>query len=48
MAPTKLHGFGSQLVNRSMAAQLGGAIDFGWSDEGVVVTLQMRKDRLAT
>jgi hypothetical protein len=30
-----------------MTAQLGGAIDFDWSDEGVVVTLRMMKDRLA-
>jgi len=47
VAPTKLEGFGSQLVHRSMAAQLGGAISFDWSDEGVVVILRMSKDRLA-
>jgi two-component sensor histidine kinase len=48
VVPTKLHGFGSQLVNRSMAAQLGGTIDFDWSDEGVVATLRMNKERLAS
>jgi hypothetical protein len=30
-----------------MAAQLGGAISFDWSDEGVVVILRMSKDRMA-
>jgi len=34
-------------VNRTVAAQLGGAIAFDWSLEGVVVTLRMSKDRLA-
>src|SRR3954452_15755869 len=47
MAPVKLQGFGSKLVHRSMAAQLGGAIHFDWSEEGVVVTLRMSKSRLA-
>jgi two-component sensor histidine kinase len=46
-APAMLDGFGSKLVERSMAAQLGGAIAFDWSEEGVVVTLRMSKDRLA-
>jgi two-component sensor histidine kinase len=47
MAPVKLQGFGSKLVHRSMAAQLGGTIAFDWSEEGVVVTLRMSKSRLA-
>jgi two-component sensor histidine kinase len=47
-APAKLHGFGSKLVHRSMAVQLGGAIDFDWSEEGVVATLRMSKNRLAS
>src|SRR4051812_15933127 len=46
--PTKLDGFGSKMVHRSMAAQLGGVIAFDWSPEGVVVTLRMSKDRLAS
>ena len=37
VAPVKLQGFGSKLVHRSMAAQLGGTIAFDWSQEGVVV-----------
>ena len=35
-APAKLEGFGSKLVHRSMAAQLGGTIAFDWSAEGLV------------
>src|SRR3982751_6388029 len=44
-APIGLIGFGSKLVHRSMSTQLGGAIAFDWSEEGVVVTLRMSKDR---
>jgi two-component sensor histidine kinase len=47
VAPAKLEGFGSKLVHRSMAAQLGGVIAFDWSQEGLVVTLRMSKERLA-
>jgi two-component sensor histidine kinase len=47
VAPTKVEGFGSKLVHRSMAARLGGTIAFDWSEEGVVVTLRMSKHRLA-
>jgi two-component sensor histidine kinase len=47
IAPAKLAGFGSKLVHRSMAAQLGGSIAFDWSQEGLVVTLRMSKERLA-
>jgi len=47
VAPAKLEGFGSKLMHRSMAAQLGGTIIFDWSEEGVVVTLRMSKARLA-
>ena len=46
-APATLEGFGSKLIHRSMSTQLGGAIAFDWSEEGVVVTLRMSKDRLA-
>jgi two-component sensor histidine kinase len=46
-APANPDGFGSRLVRRSMAAQLGGGITFDWSEEGVVATLQTSKDSLA-
>jgi two-component sensor histidine kinase len=47
VTPVTSRGFGSELVRRSMAAQLGGSIAFDWSAEGLVVTLRMGKDRLA-
>ncbi len=40
-------GFGSKLITRSMSAQLGGSLAYDWSPGGVIVTLRMRKDRLA-
>jgi two-component sensor histidine kinase len=46
-ASASIAGFGSSLIQRSMAAQLGGAIAFDWSGEGVVVTLRMSKDLMA-
>jgi len=46
VAPVTALGFGSKLVHRSMAAQLGGTIVFDWADEGLVVTLRMSRDRL--
>ena len=46
-APIKPQGFGSKLVHRSMAAQLGGTIVFNWAEEGLLVTLRMSKSRLA-
>jgi two-component sensor histidine kinase len=48
VAPAKLSGFGSKMVNRSMSTQLGDSIDFDWSREGVVATLRMSKRQLAT
>ena len=47
VAPTLLDGFGSKLVHRTMAAQLGGAIAFDWSEEGLVATVRMSKDRMS-
>lgn len=39
-------GFGSKLVNRSIANQLGGTIAFDWPVTGAVVTLRMNRARL--
>jgi two-component sensor histidine kinase len=44
--PVAPQGFGSKLIHRSMAAQLGGSIAFDWSAEGLVATLRMSKDRI--
>jgi two-component sensor histidine kinase len=46
-APLAPVGFGSELIRRSMAHQLGGSIAFDWSAEGLIVTLQMQRDRLS-
>ncbi|MET0709942.1 MAG: HWE histidine kinase domain-containing protein [Tardiphaga sp.] len=48
IAPVGVGGFGSKLVARSMTAQLGGSIDRQWLPEGVVVTIKIDKDRLAS
>jgi len=45
--PPQMAGFGSTLVRRSISDQLGGSIDYDWQPSGLVVTLHMRKDRLA-
>jgi two-component sensor histidine kinase len=47
VAPPGTGGFGSKLVQRGMAAQLGGSIAADWQQDGVVVTLRMTKDRMA-
>jgi two-component sensor histidine kinase len=41
-------GFGSKLVMRSIAGQLGGSIKHDWSPAGLIVTLRMNSARLAT
>lgn len=47
-APDAVEGFGSKLIRRSVAGQLGGSIDYEWSAEGVIITLKMSRDRLTT
>jgi two-component sensor histidine kinase len=41
-------GYGSKLLNRSVAGQLGGSIATDWADDGIVVTVSMRASHLAT
>ena len=45
-APSGEGGYGSKLLNRSMTIQLGGSISCDWSADGVIISLQMTKDRL--
>ncbi len=45
-APT-LHGFGSTLIARSVASQLGGSLSYDWQQTGAVITVRMRQARLA-
>ena len=46
-APPEAEGFGSKLVQRSVSRQLGGTIDHDWSQEGLVVTVQLNRARLS-
>jgi two-component sensor histidine kinase len=43
----ELSGFGSRLISRSVASQLGGELHYDWQESGLVVTVRMRQDRLA-
>jgi two-component sensor histidine kinase len=45
--PPDMHGFGSKLISRSIAHDLGGALSYDWQESGLVATLRMRKVRLA-
>lgn len=48
VAPTKPAGFGRTMAARGMSGQFGGSILFDWAEAGLIVTLQMNKDRLST
>jgi two-component sensor histidine kinase len=41
-----LTGFGSRLIARSVASQLGGSLTYDWKQSGVVVTVRMQHSRL--
>lgn len=43
-----LKGFGSKLVARSVSGQLGGELAYDWQTSGLVVTVRIRMDRLAS
>jgi two-component sensor histidine kinase len=45
-APQFSEGFGSKLVQRPVAVQLGGSI-YDWAEAGLVVRLRMKEDRLS-
>jgi len=47
-SPNAGEGFGSKLVRRTVAGQLGGSIAYEWSTGGVIITLTMRRDRLSS
>ena len=46
-APEAAGGYGSKMVARVLANQLGGSIERDWSPEGAIITLRMNKERLA-
>lgn len=42
----ELTGFGSRMIKRSTASQLGGSLSYDWQPTGLVATLTVRKERL--
>lgn len=48
-APPKktTEGYGSKLLNRTVTGQLGGSIEYNWTDGGVLITLRMKGSFLA-
>jgi two-component sensor histidine kinase len=45
--PNAAPGYGSKLINRSVSGQLGGSISYDWSNEGLIVILKLRSEKLA-
>jgi two-component sensor histidine kinase len=46
--PAELSGYGSRMVARVLANQLGGSIERNWSAEGAIITVRMSSKRLAS
>jgi two-component sensor histidine kinase len=46
-AAPEMRGFGSKMISRAMSQQFDRALSYDWQPNGLVVTLRMRKDRLA-
>jgi two-component sensor histidine kinase len=42
----EMTGFGSRMILRSVATQLGGSLTYDWQSTGLVATLIMQKDRM--
>jgi two-component sensor histidine kinase len=42
----EMSGFGSRMIQRSVASQLAGSLTYDWQASGLVATLIMRKDRM--
>jgi two-component sensor histidine kinase len=45
--PPALSGFGSQMISRSVARQLGGELSYDWQETGLVVAVRLRPEKLA-
>lgn len=43
----KPNGFGSRLVQQTVSRQLGGTIEHDWSEEGLVLTVQLNREMLS-
>lgn len=46
-APPEAEGFGSKLVRHSIYRQLGGTIEHVWSEDGLVATVQLNREKLS-
>jgi two-component sensor histidine kinase len=46
-APDGKEGYGSKMVARVLANDLSGDIERDWSPDGAIITLRMKKERLA-
>lgn len=46
-SPSGPRGYGSKLIEQSIADQLRGSIDYDWAEDGVIVTLHVDPVRLA-
>ena len=42
----EMTGFGSRMIQRSVALQLAGSLSYDWQPTGLVATLVIRKDRM--
>jgi two-component sensor histidine kinase len=45
--PTDSAGYGRRLIARSVSGQLGGSIDYDWSEGGLIVTLRLQASKLS-
>ncbi len=45
--PDVQSGFGTALIERSLAWQLGGSASFAWEREGLIASLRLRRSRMA-
>jgi two-component sensor histidine kinase len=46
MDEPEMAGFGSQMIQRSIASRLAGSLTYDWQETGLVATLTMRADRM--
>ncbi|MEG3178831.1 HWE histidine kinase domain-containing protein [Sphingomonas sp. RB3P16] len=45
--PDGPEGYGSKLIRRTVTSQLGGNMDYDWSNAGLIVTLRIKRSRLS-
>jgi two-component sensor histidine kinase len=45
--PPTRKGFGTDFVGQTVSRQFKGALDYDWQPSGLIVTIRLRKDRLA-